>query len=230
MNLNDIYHQLIGKGTDPEVYQRYLRTSQATIRRGWALAILAIAAPALVLLAVSFNYLSGDQWYTSPYLAIVWTLVLWGISVSYAIKAMAASRGVFNSLGLSMSSPMVGTTVSEYTDGRLDDSANVQAFLTGERHGRKIKVGLGHQDSWIIYETKLPEFHASYENGQWQMSAHLPSAVRQALHQASPDGQWQQLVSLQANSKALIIHRRAKMTNLPWLFDLWLAEKILQSL
>lgn len=231
MDLNDVYHQLIGKGVDPSTYRDYLEKNRTTVRRGWALAMLAILIPAAVVIASAMGVLPMESWAggVAPFIGVGATLVLWGISVSYAVKAMKSSQAIFKSLDLQMASPTVGSTISEYTNGQVSDTENVQAFLSGKRHGHEVKIGLGHQDSFVIYQAEVPEFRATYENGQWQMSAHLPAGLRQALHQAGPSGAWEQLKSCYSTSKGIIIHRRAKMTNLPWLFDLWLAEKIVAA-
>ncbi|MCC6643206.1 hypothetical protein IT411_00475 [Candidatus Peregrinibacteria bacterium] len=213
MNLNEIYSSLVLPGHRPEVYDEYLQATRAAMRRGWILAGLAILLPLPLMLSVGFGYLPENAWYTSPFFLVAWCIGLWAVSVYYALLAIKRSKPFFDALGLKMGSPKIGSTLSEYTDGQIDDNLPIQAFLVSKNRQYPVKIGLGQKDSIVLLTADhLADLRAE------SLLSHYAGSINIA-----------QIKSIKTSSQGIMIHRHAPMIELPWLYDLWLAEKIANS-
>jgi hypothetical protein len=96
--------------------------------------------------------------------------------------------------------------------------------LRGERHGRAMEVTIDGTRT----ETRLAGAYAAFElNGHRQrvrVTGEAPPAVTRILEQLDASPRWTSM-RLKAGPEGIVVTRRSSAEH-PWLYDLWLAERL----
>ncbi|MCB0037410.1 MAG: hypothetical protein KDE51_25435 [Anaerolineales bacterium] len=102
------------------------------------------------------------------------------------------------------------------------------AVVEGERHGRLVYIEMIDKDSLTAVQAAVPEFTVQSNDGKLTASNNAPEAVAVAIKSLRKAKRWQG-VEVQAGSEGITIQRQSKKTDM-WLYDLWLAEYLLDKI
>jgi uncharacterized SAM-binding protein YcdF (DUF218 family) len=102
------------------------------------------------------------------------------------------------------------------------------AIVEGERHGRLVHIETIDKYSLTVLQAKLPEFTVESDGGKLVPSKGAPETVVNAIKSLRKAKRWQG-IQVNASSKGIAIQRQSKGTNM-WLYDLWLAEYLLDKI
>lgn len=102
------------------------------------------------------------------------------------------------------------------------------AVIEGERYGRLVYIEVIDKDSLTAVQAAAPEFTVQSNDGKLTASNNAPEAVAEAIKSLRKAKRWQG-VAVQAGSEGIAIQRQSKKTDM-WLFDLWLAEYLLDKI
>jgi len=172
------------------------------------------------------NYIRGI-WASGVIVILVLYLILTPILVFRARKGSTASY--LASLGLlPADSPLVeldmsGTPVDDQTPIR--DGA---VILTGNRLGRRIVIEARGKQSTTRVESNSPRFDIQSQSGKLQAVENAPEAVRNVLIGMRRAKRWRG-ITVSGGPDGITIERESRGQNM-WLYDLWLAERLLESL
>ncbi|MBN2115413.1 MAG: hypothetical protein JW730_02520 [Anaerolineales bacterium] len=101
------------------------------------------------------------------------------------------------------------------------------AIVEGERHGRLVHIETIDKHSLTVVQAKMPEFKVQSDDGKLVPDKGAPEAVVSALRSLRKAKRWQG-IKVNAGSEGIGIQRQSKGTNM-WLYDLWLAEYLLDK-
>jgi hypothetical protein len=100
--------------------------------------------------------------------------------------------------------------------------------LSGERHGRKVTVGLGGYEeagvSQVVLAVSGPEWSARSRDGRIKPEDGAPEDVVSALRKLKNSTRWNHL-QVEAGTEGIVVARK-KAGQGDWLCDLWLAERL----
>ena len=102
------------------------------------------------------------------------------------------------------------------------------AIVEGERHGRLVHIETIYRHSLTVLQAKLPEFKVQSDDGQLVPDKGAPETVVRALKSLRKAKRWRG-IEVNAGSEGIGIQRQSKGTNM-WLYDLWLAEYLLDKI
>ena len=102
------------------------------------------------------------------------------------------------------------------------------AIVEGERHGRLVHIETIDRYSLTVLQANLPEFRVQSDDGKLVPDRDAPEAVSQALKSLRKAKRWQG-IEVNAGPEGIGVQRESKGTNM-WLYDLWLAEYLLDKI
>ena len=102
------------------------------------------------------------------------------------------------------------------------------AIVEGERHGRLVHIEMMDKYSLTVLQARLPEFKVRSDDGRLIPEKGAPETVAKVLKSLRKAKRWQG-VEINAGSEGIGIQRESKGTNM-WLYDLWLAEYLLDRI
>jgi len=156
-------------------------------------------------------------------LQLVATPILAGWSARGGEKAYLAPLGlaVMDTPGLKVDA------IALLGDGQkiIPDGA---AVVEGERRGHLVHIEMLDRYSLTVLQAGLPEFHVRTQDGKLVPDEGAPEAVVRALGSLRQAARWRGIVVF-AGPEGLAVQRQSKGTNM-WLYDLWLAEYLLDHI
>jgi len=102
------------------------------------------------------------------------------------------------------------------------------AIVEGERYGRLVHIETIDKYSLTVLQAKLPEFKVLSKEGKLTPDKNAPGDVVDALKNLRKAKRWQG-IEVYAGPEGIAIQRESKGTNM-WLYDLWLAEYLLDKI
>jgi hypothetical protein len=102
------------------------------------------------------------------------------------------------------------------------------AIVEGERHGRLVHIETIDKHSLTVLQAKLPEFKVLNKEGKLTPDKNAPGDVVDALKSLRKAKRWQG-IEVYAGPEGIAVRRESKGTNM-WLYDLWLAEYLLDKI
>jgi len=102
------------------------------------------------------------------------------------------------------------------------------AIVEGERYGRLIHIETIGKHSLTALQARVPEFKVESNDGKLVPDEGAPEAVARALKSLRKAKRWRGIV-VNAGPEGIGIQRQSKGTNM-WLYDLWLAEYLLDKI
>lgn len=102
------------------------------------------------------------------------------------------------------------------------------AIVEGERYGRLIHIETIGKHSLTVLQAKTPEFKVQSDDGKLVPDKGASEAVARALKSLRKAKRWRGIV-VHAGPEGIGIQRQSKGTNM-WLYDLWLAEYLLDKI
>jgi hypothetical protein len=84
------------------------------------------------------------------------------------------------------------------------------------------------KDSLTAVQAAVPEFTVQSDEGKLMASAGAPEAVAEAIRSLRKAKRWK-AIEVQAGSEGIAIQRHSKKMDM-WLYDLWLAEYLLDKI
>ncbi len=102
------------------------------------------------------------------------------------------------------------------------------AIVEGERHGRLVHIETLDQHCLTVLQARLPEFTVNSEDGKLVPEEGAPDQVTAALESLRKAKRWRG-VQIFAGPQGIAIQRQSEGTNM-WLYDLWLAEYLLDKI
>jgi len=102
------------------------------------------------------------------------------------------------------------------------------AIVEGQRYGRLVHIETIAKHSLTIVQTKLPDFRVQSKEGKLTPDENSPEEVVAAFKSLRKAKRWKG-INVFAGADGIAIQRESKGTNM-WLFDLWLAEFVLDKI
>jgi hypothetical protein len=102
------------------------------------------------------------------------------------------------------------------------------AIVEGERYGRLVHIETIGKHSLTVVQAETPEFTVQSNDGKIVPDEGAPEAVIKALKSLRKAKRWRGIV-VYAGQEGIAIQRQSKGTNM-WLYDLWLAEHLLDEI
>ena len=102
------------------------------------------------------------------------------------------------------------------------------AIVEGERYGRLVHIETIAKYSLTVLDTKLPEFKVLSKEGKLTPEGNAPENIVDALKSLRKAKRWQGIEAY-AGPDGIAVQRESKGTNM-WLYDLWLAEYLLDKI
>jgi len=102
------------------------------------------------------------------------------------------------------------------------------AIVEGERHGRLVHIETIDKYSLTVLQAELPEFRVLSKEGKLTPDENVPEDVVDALKNLRKAKRWQG-IEVYASPDGIAVQRESKGTNM-WLYDLWLAEYLLDKI
>jgi hypothetical protein len=102
------------------------------------------------------------------------------------------------------------------------------AIVEGERHGRLVHIETIDKHSLTVLQAKLPEFKVLSKEGKLTPDENAPEDVVDALKDLRKAKRWRG-IEVYSGPEGIAVQRESKGTNM-WLYDLWLAEYLLDKI
>jgi len=102
------------------------------------------------------------------------------------------------------------------------------AIVEGERYGRLVHIETIDKQSLTVLQARAPEFEVQSNDGKLVPNEGAPEAVVKALKSLRKAKRWQGIV-VYAGPEGIAVQRRSTGMNM-WLYDLWLAEYLLDEI
>jgi hypothetical protein len=102
------------------------------------------------------------------------------------------------------------------------------AIVEGQRYGRLVHVETIGKHSLTVVQAEVPEFGAQSRDGKLIPNEGAPEAVVKALRNLRKAKRWRG-IAVYAGPTGIGVQRQSKGTNM-WLYDLWLAEYLLDRI
>jgi hypothetical protein len=102
------------------------------------------------------------------------------------------------------------------------------AIVEGERYGRLVHIETIDKHSLTVVQAEVPEFKVQSNEGKLFPDKGAPEAVVKALKSLRKAKRWRGIV-VYAGPGGIAIQRQSRGTNM-WLYDLWLAEYLLDGI
>jgi hypothetical protein len=101
--------------------------------------------------------------------------------------------------------------------------------LAGTRHGRNVQVVVDGQRNYTMVEAQVPSFAVESRDGKLVAGKGAPPAVTESLKELRQAKRWVG-TELHAGPEGIVVERTPGRRQNMWLYDLWLAERLLEAL
>jgi hypothetical protein len=156
-------------------------------------------------------------------------LMLVGTPVLLSWGGKSAEKAYLAPLGLALTkTPGLEADVIGLIGGGQKLIPDGPAIVEGERHGRLIHIETIDKHSLTVVQAKVPEFKVQSNDGKLVLDKGAPEAVARALKSLRKAKRWRG-IAVYAGPEGIGIQRQSKGTNM-WLYDLWLAEYLLDEI
>jgi len=158
---------------------------------------------------------------------VVFMLLLTSFLFSWGRKT--AEKAYLAPLGLAITEvPGLKPDVIGLIGGGQNLIPDGPAIVEGERHGRLVHIETIGKHSLTVLQAKLPEFTVESNNGKLVPGKGAPETVVNAIKSLRKAKRWQG-IQVNTGPKGIAVQRQSKGTNM-WLFDLWLAEYLINEI
>ncbi len=103
------------------------------------------------------------------------------------------------------------------------------SLLAGFRHGRSVQVVVEGPRNYTMVDAHLPPFTVESREGKLVPGEDAPQAVKESLRELRKAKRWVDM-ELQAGPEGIVVERTPGRRQNMWLYDLWLAERLLEAL
>ena len=133
-------------------------------------------------------------------------------------------------LGLEVTErPRVNIEVREATTGRVGPNIHGALALSGQRHGRAVSLRMAGGTSEVTVRAAAPEFKAKSCDGRVRPPEDAPAAVADVLRAMPNSTRWKKL-TVEGGPEGIVVTRKGMTDQGDSLCDLWLAERLADSL
>jgi len=101
--------------------------------------------------------------------------------------------------------------------------------LAGTRHGRSVHVVVDSQRNFTMVEAQVPQFTVESKEGKLVAGKNAPEAVWESVKELRKAKRWLGM-ELQGTPEGILVERIPGRRQNMWLYDLWLAERLLEAL
>jgi hypothetical protein len=101
--------------------------------------------------------------------------------------------------------------------------------LAGTRHGRSVQVVVDGQRNYTMVEAQVPSFAVESKEGKLVPGEDAPQAVKESVEELRKAKRWVGM-KLHAGPEGIVVERHPGRRQNMWLYDLWLAERLLEAL
>ncbi len=166
----------------------------------------------------------GWVWLGGIFVGIALLVVATPILASWGGKS--AEKAYLAPLGLALTrTPRLGVDVIGLMGGGQKLIPDGPAVVEGERYGRLIHIETIDRHSLTVVQANMPEFNVQSNDGKLVPAKGAPEAVKRALESLRKAKRWRGIL-VHAGPEGIAIQRESTGTNM-WLYDLWLAEYLL---
>jgi hypothetical protein len=156
-------------------------------------------------------------------------LMLVGTPVLLSWGGKSAEKAYLAPLGLALTkTPGLEADVIGLIGGGQKLIPDGPAIVEGERHGRLIHIETIDKHSLTVVQAKVPEFKVQSNDGKLVLDKGAPEAVARALKSLRKAKRWRG-IAVYAGPEGIGIQRQSKGPTM-WLYDLWLAEYLLDEI
>ena len=106
--------------------------------------------------------------------------------------------------------------------------SNDQIIVEGERHKRLVHIEMMGKHSLTLLQVNLSEFRIQSDKGKLIPDSDTPQKIANVIKKLRKAKRWRG-IEVNAGPKGIAIQRKSKGTNM-WLYDLWLAEYLLDNI
>ena len=171
--------------------------------------------------------MDGGIWLAGIFVGIA--LMLVGTPVLVGWGGKSAEKAYLAPLGLAVTrTPELEVDVIGLIGGGQKLIPDSPAIVEGERYGRLVHIETIGKHSLTVVQAKMPEFKVQSNEGKLVPVEGAPEAVAGALKSLRKAKRWRGIV-VHAGPEGMAIQRQSKGTNM-WLYDLWLAEYLLDEI
>jgi hypothetical protein len=165
-------------------------------------------------------WLGGAFVWVALMLAVTYFLLGWG--------GGAAEKAYLAPLGLAITQmPGLKPDEMRVMGGGQTLIPGDPAIVEGARHGRLVHIETIDRYSLTVLQANLPEFRVHSDDGKLVPDRSATEAVAKALKSLRKAKRWRG-IEVNAGPEGIGIQRESKGTNM-WLYDLWLAEYVLDK-
>jgi hypothetical protein len=160
----------------------------------------------------------------------VWIiLMLVGTPILLSIGAKSAGTAYLAPLRLEITElPNFDPDAFSSIEGDQNLMLDGAAVIEGERRGRLVHIETLGKDSLTVVQANLPEFEVESKAGKLTPEKGAPDQLVKALKSLRKAKRWKG-VQVFADRECIGVQRHSKGTNM-WLYDLWLAEYLLNKM
>ena len=162
--------------------------------------------------------------------AIIWVVLM--LLVTYLVLgwgSKASEKAYLDPLGLAVTQePGLTIDMISLLGGGQHLIPDGPAIVEGHRKGRLVHIETIAKHSLTFIQSELPEFRVQSLEGKLTPSEDSPEGVKAALKSLRKAKRWKG-IQVFAGEEGIAIQRESKGTNM-WLYDLWLAEYMINNL
>jgi hypothetical protein len=162
--------------------------------------------------------------------AIVWLVLM--LALTYFLLGWGgglAEKAYLAPLGLAITQiPGLKPDVIGIMGGGQIMAPDGPAIVEGKRHGRLVHIETIDRYSLTVLQASLPYFSVQSEDGKLVPDVGAPEVVARALQSLRKAKRWLG-IKVTAGPEGIGVQRESKGTNM-WLYDLWLAEYLLDKI
>jgi hypothetical protein len=101
--------------------------------------------------------------------------------------------------------------------------------MQGKRHGLPVRVELDSGEQVTKVGKSAPAFELSEAKGRLHAGSNAPAPVRTLVEKLKPSQQWRGIDKVEAGERGIVVNRSGSTPN-GWMWDLWLAERLVEAL
>jgi hypothetical protein len=132
-------------------------------------------------------------------------------------------------LGLAVTErPKVSIEMREPVTPRMGPKIRGALVLSGERHGRRVSLRMGDGASEVTVRVAAPEFEAKSRDGRVRPPEDAPAGIAEALSAVPSSTRWKKL-TVEGGPEGIVVTRKGTTEQSDGLCDLWLAERLADS-
>jgi hypothetical protein len=166
-------------------------------------------------------WLGGVFFWIGLMLAVTYLLLGWG--------GRASEKAYLAPLGLAVTrAPGLSVDELGLISGGQKLIPDGPAVVEGERYGRLVHIETIGRHSLTVVQARAPEFTVQSSDGKLVPDEGAPEAVVKGLKSLRKAKRWRG-ITVFAGPEAIATQRHSRGTNM-WLYDLWLAEYLLDRL